>query len=412
MRHLTLLILTAAVLASCIREPKYHLRVGAAALSVNPPVGAYIAGDRPNRQFTGFLDSLYVRAVAVDDGKTLMAIATVDCIGLLYPTVQQIREAAAARTPDGKLRPEHIIITSTHTHAGPDVVGIWGPEQTTTGVDESYMTYLVERGATAIKQAVDGLERVRAYTSETSHGDDWVANICNEEIDRSVTTLWFKRPDGREVASLTNFACHPTILDAKHNVVSSDYPGYFYNKLDTEIGGVNLFLQGAIGGWVQPVNTEGTPEMAKVRGEGLALSVIESMKTGRDLDSTTLEVRSQVFAMPVENKVFMALAGIGVINRDINESVVTEVAWFRIGNLQGATHPGETAPFYGLETKKMMGKGPNMVLGLGLDAMGYILKPHFFENDSVPHSEYLTSMSVGREAGPLVMENLRAIIPQ
>jgi hypothetical protein len=412
MRHRTLLILTAAVLASCIREPKYHLRVGAAALSVNPPVGAYIAGDRPNRQFTGFLDSLYVRAVAVDDGKTLMAIATVDCIGLLYPTVQQIREAAAARTPDGKLRPEHIIITSTHTHAGPDVVGIWGPEQTTTGVDESYMTYLVERGATAIGQAVDGLERVRAYTSETSHGDDWVANICNEEIDRSVTTLWFKRPDGREVASLTNFACHPTILDARHNVVSSDYPGYFYNKMDNEIGGVNLFLQGAIGGWVQPVNTEGTPEMAKVRGEGLALSVIESMKTSRELDSTNIEVRSQVFTMPVENKVFMALAGIGVINRDINESVVTEVAWFRIGNLQGATHPGETAPFYGLETKKMMGEGPTMVLGLGLDAMGYILKPHFFQSDSVPHSEYLTSMSVGPMAGPLVMENLRAIIPQ
>ena len=43
-----------------------------------------------------------------------------------------------------------------------------------------------------------------------------------------------------------------TFLDAVHTVVSSDYVGAFYNSMSSQMPGEHLFLQGAIGGWVQP----------------------------------------------------------------------------------------------------------------------------------------------------------------
>ena len=60
-----------------------------------------------------------------------------------------------------------------------------------------------------------------------------------------------------------------------------------------------------------------------------------------------------------------------------------------------------------------MDEGPKFVIGLGLDAMGYILKPEYFdpEND-LPHAEYLTRMSPGKEAGPLVLEKIEKLIIQ
>ena len=51
-------------------------------------------------------------------------------------------------------------------------------------------------------------------------------------------------------------------------------------------------------------------------------------------------------------------------------------------------------------------------MGLTQDAMGYILKPEYFAEDvSYPHAEYLTSVSVGVEAGPRVMAALEEIVP-
>lgn len=119
----------------------------------------------------------------------------------------------------------------------------------------------------------------------------------------------------------------------------------------------------------------------------------------------------QRIKFPVENEGWKQLSAIGTINRAIQDSVETEIAWFAIGEAQFATHPGETAPYYGLETKKLMGSGPKFILGLGNDALGYILKPSFFDDKNIPYSEYLTSMSVGKPAGPLLMKQLGKIIP-
>lgn len=70
----------------------------------------------------------------------------------------------------------------------------------------------------------------------------------------------------------------------------------------------------------------------------------------------------------VENEGWKQLSAMGTIKRSISDSVSTEISSFRIGNAQFITHRGELAPIYSLESKKLMGKGPKFILGLGNDA--------------------------------------------
>jgi hypothetical protein len=388
-------------------------QAGAASAVVNPPLGAFIAGDKQNRRFTGILDSLYAKAVVWYDGKTALAIVTVDCIGLLYPEVNKIRQRATELTKNIPLPASNVIISSTHTHSGPDVVGLWGKDYQHSGVDSVYLDFLIETAATQVSRAAQQLQPASVRYAETQFGDAWLQNICKEEIDRSVTILQITNKQGKNIASLTNFACHPTYLDAKFSQVSADYVAGFYRTMNRQLGGENLFLQGAIGGWVQPVDGEVSPEKAYRRGDELAAAALNSLQQSKRLTDSQLQIKTLPIRFKLENPAWQQLAAIGTIRRAFTDSVTTEVAWFAIGEAQFATHPGETAPFFGLETKKMMPtEGPKFVLGLSMDALGYILKPVYFDDATLPHAPYLTSMSVGKPTGPDLMRSLREVIPK
>jgi hypothetical protein len=389
--------------------------VGAASAPINPEDGAFIAGHSQNRRFSGVHDNLYVKAVVVSGQEGSIAIITVDCIGLLYPQFLDIRRKTAALLQDPQFDANQIVLSSTHTHAGPDVVGIWGPDLGHSGVDPAYLDRLTDTAAQLIVRAWKDRRTAKADYSVTRHGEGWVENISEPaELDRSVNSVRFMDKSGKPIATMTNFACHPTFVDAVHDKVSSDYVGGFYVRMDSAYGGVNLFLQGPIGGWVQPEHEAKTFEQAFLRGRGLADAVIQANYTAKKLRGSGLSYKRKKFMMPVTNPGFKALAAAGVIKRKMLDSVETEIAVFRIGKATFATHPGETVPAMGLQTKSMMkNKGPRFVMGLSMDAMGYILKPYFFDRGrNIPHAEYLCGMSVGKDAMPVVMGVLKELLEQ
>ncbi|MFD2201091.1 neutral/alkaline non-lysosomal ceramidase N-terminal domain-containing protein [Shivajiella indica] len=403
-------ILLSLLFLSCARKEEAQvLQVGVSKAVINPPMGAFIAGDKQNRRFTGALDSLYVKAAVFHDGNESFALVTVDCIGLLYQDLLKIREKVGTMDLAIPFSPENIVISSTHTHAGPDVVGLWGEDYTQSGVDPDYLDFLVLTTAQQIQKAAVNMKTAEVKYGITEHGHQWVANICEEEIDRSVTVLQFEDASGQNIVSLTNFACHPTYLDAVYNEISSDYIAGFYQQMEKELGGEHIFLQGAIGGWIQPVD-KGIPYAEVLqRGTGLANAAISALKEGQRLGSPTLNFRKQTIQLPVENEAWKQLAAGGIIQRTITDVVETEVVWFSIGEATFATHPGETAPIFGLQTKALMPEGPKFVLGLGQDALGYIVKPEYFEDQFLPHAHYLTRMSLGKGTGKDLMKVLEEL---
>jgi hypothetical protein len=136
------------------------------------------------------------------------------------------------------------------------------------------------------------------------------------------------------------------------------------------------------------------------------------MKKKLPLKGSEIRYASRVVDMPVKNPGFIQLAKAGVIRRQIDTTVKTEIAVFSIGNAMFATHPGETVPEMSLATRKLMTtNGPKFVMGLSMDALGYIVKPYFFDpSKKIPHAEYLCSMSVGPEASRVVMETIGSLV--
>ncbi len=414
-KNLPLLFLLSGLSRACPEPGKGQgntgLFAGAASGSITPLVACYLAGYGGAGKSVGVHDSIYAKAVVVEGQGDAIAILTLDCIGLMHPELETIRKKVAQRLPGGEFDPMRIVVTSTHTHLGPDVVGLWGRNRFSSGVQKDYLEQLTDMAASKIAQAWHTRRPATARYAQTEHGEGWVFNISvPEEIDRSVTTLQFLDEAGHSIATLTNFACHPTIMGPESRLISADYVGGLYVHLDTVIGGVNLFLQGAIGGWVQPVG-EATFENTFKTGAGLAQAALDALKTPLPLETPTIVFRSKKFEMPVSSFGFRLLSRLGVLKRKIGKTVKTEIAWFEIGDAQFVTHPGESSPLYGLESKKLMQKpGPKFVMGLAMDAMGYILRPEFFDKtQAIPHSPYLTSMSVGKHGGPKMMEVVREL---
>jgi len=81
----------------------------------------WIAGFGNRVAAQGVHDDLWARTMVLDDGNTRLAVVAVDVIGMFHPMVIDIR----------KMLPEeagitYLVITSTHTHEAPDLLGLWG----------------------------------------------------------------------------------------------------------------------------------------------------------------------------------------------------------------------------------------------------------------------------------------------
>ncbi|HSK13227.1 MAG TPA: neutral/alkaline non-lysosomal ceramidase N-terminal domain-containing protein [Phnomibacter sp.] len=387
------------------------LMAGASVKNITPAAGVFIAGHGYGRQATGIHDPLYAKALVVSDGHKNLTIVSIDCIGLLHPALVEIRKAVAALLP-GEIDTAQMVMTSTHTHSGPDVVGLWGAHALSSGVDSIYMEKLVQLSAEAVVEAWSNRKAATIRYGLGQHGEGWVHNISNPEaVDRSLQVIWFTDAAGRSIATLTNFACHPTIMDAATSLFSADYLQGLYTHLDEKLGGVNLFLQGAIGGWVQPEHEEKTFAVAEQRGIEIGTRIEELLAEAASMNAPVIQYRRRYISLPVTNAGFLALSKAGVIPRQISDSVVTEIAWFSIGDASFATHPGETTPVHGLQTKALMkNNGPRMVIGLGMDALGYILSEEFLTTTPpLPHTEYLLSMSIHPQAGSLLMQRIKEL---
>jgi hypothetical protein len=354
-------------------------------------------------------DNLYVKAVVLSNSNNNLTILTFDCIGLLYPQLQEIRAKIKMELPS--INAEHIVMSSTHTHAGPDVVGIWGKDLAHSGVNDKHMQLIVNRAVEAIKEAAEIRKPVSISYGTGSFGEDWVKNISEpSELDRSVSIIKFSDSKGKNIAMLTNFACHPTIMDDASTAASSDYVWGYYKYLDSAQGGVNMFLQGAIGGWIQPEGVPHTYDYANYYGSSLgkyAYELTKNKSTSKNIFFTSAKVN-----FPLANPSFQMLSKAGIIKRDFGKTVSSEIAYFTIGDACFATHPGESSPALSLATKSLMdNKGPKFILGLSQDALGYIVKPSFFDmSNKIPHSEYLTGMSIGPATMGIILSTLQMLI--
>ena len=139
-----------------------ELQVGFAHAEITPELRAgksvWLAGYYPGRAATDVHDPLFARCVVLRSDARKIAWVSVDLIGLQYPAVRELRR----RLPDFA----YVLVASTHNHEGPDVIGVWGRTYLHRGVDEDYVTRVVDRMEQAVRQAEQGVRPARAVVRD------------------------------------------------------------------------------------------------------------------------------------------------------------------------------------------------------------------------------------------------------
>ncbi|MEO2003303.1 MAG: hypothetical protein ABGY41_04330, partial [Candidatus Poribacteria bacterium] len=181
---------------------------GASARVITPRRPAYLAGLSGPRLSDAVHDDLFARALAISQGDDAVILVGIDVIGYARERVAGVKLDLDARgfPTDG------LIICATHQHSGPDTIGLWGPSDSETGVDEEYMRFLAVQIADAAADAYAARRPASVAVGARTIPDGRFRNARAPEYDDELRVLHFTDADGRTIANLVNATAHPETL--------------------------------------------------------------------------------------------------------------------------------------------------------------------------------------------------------
>lgn len=286
---------------------KNQLQAGIARRIITPPKGIYQIGygDR-TRGNVGVHDDLYATALVLDDGKTRLAIVALDMLAINEFVVDRVRTCLA---------PTEVLLCCSHTHSGP----IAYADKKSTHKDREYIDLLVERIAEAVRTAQNGL--LPAHL-EYSSGEANVGINRREKMPDGRMEIG-RNPSGardesiqvigiftdKRIATIVNYACHGTVLGPDNLLVSADWIGAMREKVEEELGGLALFLQGAAANINPDMYWEDPHAFEKVAEQGLSVAeaILAAARAGAEkARATPLKVQRTEAWLPTETRVTTA----------------------------------------------------------------------------------------------------------
>ena len=456
---LVFVISVTVLVAACQAASAAPLRVAFGQVDITPEITkdrpVFLAGYGQNRRATGVHDPLYARAVVLQIGDEKVALVSVDLIGLQHPTVRKIRDKLAGF--------KYVMVSSTHNHEGPDVIGIWGSSHLKCGVDFKYLDEVIRRVAKMVeKTAADLTPTTAAYGSaedQTLLGDSRKPKV----YDGVLRIVRFDTPGAKKPSGLlVQWNCHPEAMGRHNRQITADFCWSTVAALEKKYGCPVAYFSGAVGGLMAPPdhvvkNEKGEPlkdgnfEYTRIYGEMVARLAGKAIDAAQPINLGDLRVSAKPISVPLDNDIYKILRAVGVLRRegrvwtgdaeklgdvldrgDRRETAVeTEVAYLRLGELHIACIPGEIYPelVYGqyqdpadpgadfpdapLEkpvTKILPGE-KWLLFGLANDELGYIIPKRQWDNRP-PYcyggkkSQYGEINSCGPDIAPILMRAL------
>jgi hypothetical protein len=201
------------------------------------------------RKPAGVHDPLYARLLVLREGHNTIAVVGLDLLGFYRNDVAALRRLAGFDSPGRSL-----FLNSTHTHSGPDTLGLWGPMIGVSGINAKYHARMNARIAEALKLLESQL---RPATVAGGHGTLDPRGLCRDSrdpqvIDPNLSVLRVKGTDGGAIATLVNWSCHAEVLGPDNRLLTADYPGPLCARVEEKTGGACVFLNGLVGGLMTP----------------------------------------------------------------------------------------------------------------------------------------------------------------
>ena len=207
-------------------------------------LGMPMAGYELQDPCSGLLDDLSAYGILLEtlnsnkDKKYLLLIS-LDLLKLPLSIANYIKNELAKE--NASLKPENILIHSTHTHAAPDLTGefyfsgsflkgaMFGMNR-----NDKYILFLTHRVVKMVKSLFNKLTPCKIAWSKKPFNPDIVVNRRHptRRTKPELGVITFRRTSNNEmIGILINYACHPTTLSFKNSKMSADYPGRIMNKM-------------------------------------------------------------------------------------------------------------------------------------------------------------------------------------
>ncbi len=261
------------------------LEAGFAEVDITPELGLGLAGVPDGPLASGIESPLFGRVALFDDGgQSRVAIVTLDLLAVEAETVEMIRSAMSAT---GKLDPNNILISCTHTHNAPQTKFSQGEAP-----DVAYLNLVASRLSTAVQAARAALEPVSLTVGRSNapgmtlnrrpmYAGGEVASCGPVDVDEfvrlegpaddEVQLLQAVREDGSVAGGLVSFSCHPLMVGLS-GLYSSDYHGALVRRLAEQHKAIFLSVQGAEGNLQPPLWGDPRVKEAYERGDLLAVA--------------------------------------------------------------------------------------------------------------------------------------------
>jgi hypothetical protein len=320
---ITAFLIIAAPLASADA-----LQAGAAQSVITPELlkshAVYLAGFGHNRVATAVHDDLYVRCLALGIATQTLVICAADLIGLFYDDVLTIRRAFQQKMPSAAF----LVVASTHTHAGPDTLGLYSPKPLQTGIDEKYLEWVDQR----IASTAAAVHVMQLALVELGRDDHPLLGLL-QGVDRPplvkdpflFVMRLVARSTGQTIATVLNWSDHPEVLGRSNTQITSDYPHWLRAYLEKQLGGTALFFSGSIGK-VSPLGDQVSlldPETGKIAEDGtwrkaellwteIGRLAERALKSAKQVNFDSLSIQSEIVFVPMHNTHFRTAHAVGV----------------------------------------------------------------------------------------------------
>jgi hypothetical protein len=300
------------------------LKAGTAKADITPPVGQPMGGflgrlKKNDGACEGIHDRLFARVVVLDDGDTSVAIVAVD---LLFFSSQRVVNQAK-----DKWNVDHVILSSTHTHAGPipKTGGMvqWSNLNVNPAevldfeafAEDPWYAATEDKIIAAIGQAMKNPFPARIGAGKGTLESTYLAHnrrlvgpdgkvtmrwanpkrLPTEPVDHTVRVLRIDDDSGQPRAVLVHFACHPVTLGSRNLLISADFPVATVTHVESQLGDgcMAMFLQGAAGD-IDPydMGLDGEYGHQIVRNTGVSLGT-EALKIAKGITTTASDVRAK-----------------------------------------------------------------------------------------------------------------------
>ena len=400
-------------------EPVF--KVGAAMADITPPLGFQLCGYFAERPASAIHDPLHAKVLAFREGDKAAILIVCDLISIPQKLSDPVRDGIAAKIP---VKREHIAMTGTHTHTGPEFNSKTG----------DYEKTIIEA---IIAAAVSAYESAREATMESGCAEitdlsfnrrffmkegpvQFNPGFNNPNmirpaggIDPQCLIVLFKDAQtGKPFASLSNFALH---LDTTGGTeYSADYPFYVSEVLKKKFGDdfISVFGTGTCGDinhldFAGKTPVKKAPEIGTILGERIAARIDEGLEAETpsfDAVTQTIEIPRQQFTeeeiadakanadivlnpelAKERGRGFLDQARIGKILNIYQwpDQIVMDIEGFRLSDkLAIVTMPGEIFVDLGQAIKKGSPFARTLVIELANQGILYVPTKKAFEEGS------------------------------